>query len=71
MTRHHVDRAEPVDRDDLRAVNAELLRTTGELIESLTRLVATMRLLVQENHRLRQERTHELRHRPPNAPGHR
>jgi hypothetical protein len=56
MTRDHTGRAEPVGHGgDLCAMNAELLRTAGELVESLTFGVARARLLVQENHRLRQE----------------
>jgi hypothetical protein len=57
MAHDHIGRAEPVDHgEDLRTMNAELLRTADELIENLSKLVAMKRRLVQDNHRLRQER---------------
>jgi hypothetical protein len=54
---HHASRAGPSGRcDSPLAVNAELLLTAAERTQDLTRLVASTRRLVQENHRLRQER---------------
>lgn len=57
MARDHAGRADPIGRfEDLRTMNAELVHTTGKLIETMAEQVAAAHRLVEESQRLRQER---------------